>query len=98
MDCRELAKWIILSQAVKKLPDRQRKKVLDAYYKHYSTTPPNPTIARSYSNILHDFCVNRNLTMDQVIANYNWDGYTASDSDSDSDGFETAAEGEDGSE
>ena len=98
VDCRKLAKWIILSQAVKKLPHRQRKKVLDAYYKHYLTTPPNPTIARSYSNILHDFCVNRNLTMDQVIANYNWDGYTASDSDSDDDGFETAAEGEDGSE
>lgn len=98
VDCRELAKWIILSQAVKKLPDRQRKKVLEAYYKHYSTAPPNPTIARSYSTILQEFCANRNLTMEQVIANYNWDGFTTSSSDSDDDGFETAAEGEDGSE
>ena len=98
VECRELAKWIILSQAVKQLPDHTRKKVLESYHRHYSTAPPNPTIARSYRDILNEFCSNRNMTTDQVIAHYNWDAFIASNSDSEDEGFETAAEGEDDSE
>jgi predicted Fe-S protein YdhL (DUF1289 family) len=98
VNCRELAKWIIVAKAVKKLPERQRKKVMENYYKFYSTAPPHPSIARSCVMQLRDFCSSRNMTTDQVVQNYNWEGYIASGNNGEEDGFETAAEDAENSE
>jgi hypothetical protein len=99
VDCRQLAKWIIISNAVKRLPERQRKKVMENYYKFYSTSPPSPSISRSCIRQLRDFCSSRSLTEEQVVNNFNWDGYAAyegTDGDGELEGFETAPEdGED---
>jgi hypothetical protein len=96
VDCRELAKWIIISNNVKKLPDRQRKKVMENYYKFYSTAPPSPSISRSCVQQLRNFCSSRSMTTEQVVNNFNWDGYVAYEGTDGDEGFETAPEdGED---
>jgi hypothetical protein len=95
-DCRELAKWIILSGAVKRLKDSKRKQVLENYHRFYSTTPPTDSISKSCADQLRQFCNSRSLTTEQVVDSYNWDGFVATDDEE--DGFATAEEGDDASE
>jgi hypothetical protein len=92
VDCRELAKWIIISGAVKKLKEGTRKHVLDNYHRHYSSDPPSKQISKSCTDQLLAFCESRHMTPSQVVNHYNWDGYI---NDGEEDGFEMATEGED---
>ena len=62
-------------QGSEELPDRQRKKVMENYIKFYSTAPPHPSIDRSCVHQLRDFRSSRNMTIDQVVQNYNWEGF-----------------------
>lgn len=94
VDCRELAKWIIISGAVKKLKEATRKKVLDNYHCHYSSEPPSKHISKSCTDQLRAFCEYRHMTPSQVINHYNWEGYINNDRNDEEDGFETATEGE----
>jgi hypothetical protein len=96
VDCRELARWIIISGAVKKLQENTRKKVLDNYHRFYSTAQPSASISKSCTNQLRQFCNSRSITEQQVVDGFNWDGYVASDEDE--EGFATAEEGDDASE
>jgi hypothetical protein len=95
VDCRELAKWIIISGAVKKLKESTRKQVLDNYHRHYSSDPPSRQISKSCVDQLRAFCKYRHMTPTQVVNHYNWDGYISNDRADEEDGFETATEGED---
>jgi hypothetical protein len=95
VDCRELAKWLIISGAVKKLKESTCKQVLDNYHRHYSSDPPSKQISKSCVDQLRAFCEYGDMTPSQVVKHYNWDGYIGSDVADEEDGFETAAEGED---
>jgi hypothetical protein len=96
VDCCELAKWIIISGAVKKLKESTRKQVLDNYHCHYlSSDPPSRQISKSCVDQLRAFCKYRHMTPTQVVNHYNWDGYISNDRADEEDGFETAVEGED---
>jgi hypothetical protein len=94
VDCRELAKWLIISGAVKKLKDSVRTQVLENYHRHYSSEPPSKRISKSSVDQLRAFCSEYNTTPTQVVMHYDWKGYIGADLTEDDEGFETAAEGE----
>ena len=93
VDCRELAKWLIISDAVKKLKDTVRSQVLENYHRHYSSEPPSKRISKSCVDQLHAFCRDYNTTPAQVVNHFNWTGYIGADLSEDEDGAEES-EGE----
>lgn len=90
VDCRDLAKWIIISGAVESLSPQLKKRVLANYYKFYSSAPPSPSMARSCAQQLTEFCASRNMSTEQCVQCYNWDGYAAADLDGEDDGYVSA--------
>jgi hypothetical protein len=94
VECRELARWIIVSKAVKKLPDSLCKKVMENYYKFYSTTPPPASISRSCNEQLCNFCSSRSVSTQQLLGAFNWEKYASMNLNEEEDGFETAVEEE----
>lgn len=91
IECHELAKWLIIAQAIKKLNKTTRKTVLERYYQFYSTEPPSKQISCSCIDQLCNFCTKPQMTPTQVVNHFNWESYIRSDKE---DGFETVAEGE----
>jgi hypothetical protein len=98
VECRQLARWIIVSKAIKKLPDSLRKKVLDNYYTFYSTAPPSASISRSCTEQLRNFCSSRSVTQQEVVDAFNWEKYASMNLNEEEDGFETAVEEEENEE
>jgi hypothetical protein len=94
VECRELARWIIVSKAVKKLPDSLRKKVMENYYKFYSTAPPPASISCSCNEQLRTFCSSRSVSTQQLVDAYNWEKYASMNLNEEENGFETAVEDE----
>lgn len=81
VECRQLARWLILSGRANRLPSSLKKKVLDNYYNRYSTMPPSPSVNRSCAQHLSDFCSERGLTEDEVSDCFAWEWYAEPDVD-----------------
>lgn len=92
VNCRDLAKWIIISGEVERLKLATKKRVLENYYKFYSSDPPSPTLSRSCASQLKEFCANRHISVQDCVESYNWDGYALADLKVEDDGFVSAAE------
>jgi hypothetical protein len=72
--CRDLAKLLILTDCIATLPATLRKKILDNYYKHYGATP-NPQVHRSHAQQLESFCLDRGISEEDLVRNFDWDYY-----------------------
>jgi hypothetical protein len=59
--CRDLAKLLILTHRIEKLPADVKKKVLESYYKFYGVSP-TPTISHTYNSQLESFCSERGIS------------------------------------
>lgn len=99
VDCCIVAQWLIVSKAIKDLPENLRIKILENYYHYYSTKAPSKSISRScVQQEMSDLCKDRHMTPNQLVHHFNWDGYVNTDLNAEEDGFETAAEDENASE
>ena len=59
----------------KHLSQDLQKRVIENYHKFYSKDPPAPSVSVSYARQLEDFCMNRNVTEDEVAQYYDWEAY-----------------------
>jgi hypothetical protein len=81
--CRDLAKLLILSNRIERLPASVKKQVLESYYKFYGVSP-RPELHHTYSQELESFCTKRGVSEDDLVDVYDWDYFCAANPQDDS--------------
>lgn len=72
--CRDLAKLLILTNRIERLPASVKKQVLESYYKFYGVSP-SPALHRTYAPELEAFCSKRGVSEDDLVDHFDWDYY-----------------------
>jgi hypothetical protein len=78
--CCDLAKLLILTNRIERLPASVKKQVLDSYYKFYGVSP-TPELHRTYSAELESFCTKRGVSEDDLVDFFDWDHFCANPQD-----------------
>jgi hypothetical protein len=86
--CRDLAKLLIITHRIEKLPADVKKKFLESYYKFYGVSP-TLGISHTYSSQLESFCSERGISEDDLLHHFDWDYYCAANPQDDDAGFGT---------
>ena len=93
VDCRELAKLLILSDRLKSLTPALKKKVVESYTKFYGEAP-SPAMHSTSCAKLEEFCNSRGISESELEAAFHWENYCLAadleDIDSESSGQETS--------
>jgi hypothetical protein len=92
--CRDLAKLLILTHRIDKLPADVKRKVLESYYKFYGVSS-TPTISHTYSSQLESFCSERGISEDDLLHHFDWDFYCDATSQDNDAGFGTVGAADD---
>jgi hypothetical protein len=82
--CRDLAKLLILTNRIARLPESVKKQVLESYYKFYGVSP-RPELHQTYARELESFCSKRGVSEDDLVDFYDWDYFCAPNPQDDSD-------------